>query len=819
MTDELADRLQPHHLDMLRRESVITDDVILARGYRTITQPDELAKLGFTPKQRQVPGLLLPLHPTDGGDPALYIYRPDSPRKVADRKTGAVRVLKYEAPAGSGTRIDCPPPCQADLGNPRVDLWITEGQKKADSLASKGLCAIALLGVWNWKGKNADGGTTFLADWDYVALKGRHVHIVYDSDVMTKTGVQLAMRRLTEHLQRKGAQVDTIYLPQANGHKVGVDDYFAEGHTLQDLQGLIEAPRPTPQAAAPAIEILDMAPPTIRRPLSLVEGHGYAATWLYVRKTVTEALDEKTGQIIVYPQPVSVTGQELYVVRDDGRIYGPGGDQPLEELPIDVLLPEIPQAAKLWSKAGVMRYRAGQHADPLELFGRVVDTVDHFLDFSRSLADQRTMAEMLACYILHTYLLDAFQVTSFLWPNGDRGAGKTQTITLVADLAYLGQLVLAGGSFAALRDLADYGALLAFDDAENLSDPKQADPDKRTLLLAGNRKGAVVPLKELDGDKKWRTRYVDAFCPRCFSAIRIPDPVLASRTIVVPLIRTADKAKANRDPKNAKDWLHDLAQLRDDLWAFGLRFLTAVQDHADAVNHAARLMGRNLEPWRPILTVAHLLDALDTKGTLVREYTVKDSDGSEAPQQLALFQRLENVSVAYQGDRAQLETSDNTVLVLRAIARLALAQANQGQVSQVSKCAKYVETVVFSVQQLREAFDALAEEEDMDVDWMGDERRRAQRLGKVLQRLRVHKPPRSGGKGSRLWMLTQSELQGHMDAYGLTIARESESQKTLGTLGDSAHLAQGGLDDAPPDHPPTHMPASDDDDDDPLEVF
>jgi hypothetical protein len=43
-------------------------------------------------------------------------------------------------------------------------------------------------------------------------------------------------------------------------------------------------------------------------------------------------------------------------------------------------------------------------------------------------------------------------------------------------MAYLGQLILAGGSFASLRDLADYGATLAFDDAENISDPNRPTP-------------------------------------------------------------------------------------------------------------------------------------------------------------------------------------------------------------------------------------------------------------------------------------------------------------------------------------------------------
>jgi hypothetical protein len=106
---------------------------------------------------------------------------------------------------------------------------------------------------------------------------------------------------------------------------------------------------------------------------------------------------------------------------------------------------------------------------------------------------------------------------------------------LVARLGYLGQVILAGGTYAALRDLAEYGATLCFDDAENLADPRKSDPDKWALLLAGNRKGAVVPVKEPEGKNGWRIRNVSAYCPKVFSAIRLPDPVLSRRTIVLPL--------------------------------------------------------------------------------------------------------------------------------------------------------------------------------------------------------------------------------------------------------------------------------------------
>jgi hypothetical protein len=656
--------LSPKHQAMLEA-SAITEDVILARGYKTITDGGELRALGFSPAQCRVPGLLLPLHTTDGEN-SLYIYRPDNPRALEEKRKGKKpdgtypnRVIKYEAPKGSGTRLDCPPHCFPMLGDPAIPLWITEGQKKADSLASLGLCAVALLGVWNWKGKNDVGGITFLADWDYIALKDRDVRMVFDTDLLTKSGVMQALQRLNEHLQRKGANVTVVYLPNGpSGEKWGVDDYLAAGHTLQDLEALIQAPRPAPQAAPDVIELLDVAPKTIRRPLALIDKRGFAATWLHAKVTKKETLSPK-GDIIRHNPPIEIKEQRLFAIRDDGLIFGDGGHKALEELGIEVHLPEIPPGDKLWSTAGVKAYAAGTHPQHAEVFNRVVDTVDRFIDFDRSLADQRTMAEMVGCYILATYFLDAFQVIGFLWPNGDRGSGKTHLLLVVTELAYLGQLILAGGTFASLRDLADYGACLGFDDAENMSDPRKTDPDKRALLLAGNRRGATVPLKELAGDKTWKTRYVNAFCPRLFSAIRLPDAILASRTIIIPLIRTPDRYRANVDPLDYTVWPHDRRALIDDLWALAVGNIKDLPGWDSKVEKEARLAGRALQPWRAILAVAGWLDANGVEG---------------------LWQRMEALSVDYQSERVDLEVSDYTALVIRAMIEYAVtnvAKSNQ----------------------------------------------------------------------------------------------------------------------------------------------
>jgi len=760
--------LSDKHLRTLRDESAISEAVIKARGYWTATEAAELETLDFAPAQRRVPALVLPIWTPDGRNGASVI-RSDAPRTFDQKDkprlpdgTYPQRVLKYECPKGDAARLDCPPPCQPQMGDPSVPLWITEGQKKADSLASRGFCAIALLGVWNWRGKNDLGGLTVVADWEAVALKNRDVRIVFDSDVMRKPEVQHALKRLTAFLQNRGARVTAVYLPHGEHGKQGVDDFFAAGHTAADLAALIEAPRPQPQPAAPTVELLDAEPGAIRRPLCLIDGRAYAATWLHVRVTKTETVN-KAGEIIRLDPPEVTTGLRLFVIRDDGRTFGDGADADLDALGADVHLPEIPPADKLLSARGIKAYRAGRRPDAADVFGRVADVIDRFIDFNRSLAPQRTMAELQAAYVLATYFLDAFNVIGFMWPNGDRGSGKTQDLIVMCELGYLGAVILAGGSYASLRDLADYGAMLAFDDAENLSNPKQTDPDKRALLLAGNRRGNTVPVKELAADKIWRTRHVNTFCPRLFSATRLPDEILSSRTIVVPLIRTTDRYRANADPLEYNLWPHDRRQLIDDLWGLALAHLAELPQYEAQANALARLTGRNLEPWRAILAVALWLDDHGTTG---------------------IFERLEALSVAYQEERVDLEVGDLTGVVIRALCRYAVTAVRAVNVETLT------ESFSFGTSAIAKLAKELAEEIEADID---PESITARRVGRVLGKMRLRADRTAKRKG---WRITVGDILGWLTAYGIEPPEEFANLQTaplpingiVGTNGTTAQL-------------------------------
>jgi uncharacterized protein DUF3854 len=223
--------LLEQHIQFLHLRAV-ADDVARERGYRSALKKSEVRDFGFGPTQQLVPTLVLPVHSVLR-TVASYQLRPDTPRL---NESGKAR--KYEMKSGGLILLDVHPRLNRVPGggsqvpliaNPAVPLFVTEGIPKADSAISIGLVCIALLGVWNWRGSNAAGGKTVLPDWESVALKGRVVLIVFDSDVMENRKVYSAQTRLKAFLESRGAIVRLIYLSSGgHGEKVGLDDFIAQ---------------------------------------------------------------------------------------------------------------------------------------------------------------------------------------------------------------------------------------------------------------------------------------------------------------------------------------------------------------------------------------------------------------------------------------------------------------------------------------------------------------------------------------------------------------------------------------------------------------
>lgn len=557
--------------------------------------------------------------------------------------------------------------------------------------------------------------------------------IVRDAEGKTRASDQGTLssaeerRRVSRELARQLGDEDSDKWHQL------IEDKWSE---LLDEQRRCREQMATGSAESVAVEtvqLLDSAPPILRRPLTLIDGRAYAAAWLNVQRTTSRSVDPKTGAIVDHDPPLVSVESVMMIVRDDGQSFAEvplPGTRPLSEMGLDVRLPAPVPPGREWSGAGVKRFLSGERPDPAEVFGRVVSVIDRFVDFARSIASQEIMCEMVACYVFATYMLEALNVMGYLWSTGEKGSGKTVLLIVVTELGYLGQLVLAGSSYPCLRDLADYGATLGFDDAEEVMDVRRTDPDKRTLLLAGNRRGATIAVKELVGEK-WETRHVNTFCPRQFSAIRLPDDVLGSRSIITPLVRSGDPRRAKANPMDPVDWPTERRRLVDDLWAVGLAHLAEIPKYDRLAAEHAKLCGRQLDPWR---------------GILARAFWLEDRHGVKG-----LYERMEKLSQDYQAERGDIEETDRTRVLFRALLRLSKEWTNE-------------ECRTIQPKTVSDAMNDIARDEDLaDPDKPFTTPRK---VGWLLKRHRFKKSAERSEKG-KLWEMTREEIVKAASAYGV----------------------------------------------------
>src|SRR5215213_4832243 len=216
----------------ITEESAIDPAVALERGYYLEKKKRGLEQLGFKRSQQRTPAIVIPRFSPSGESIPPQI-KPDEPR--IEEANGKRRAIKYETPAGSEARLSTPPRVRTLMRDPATALFVTEGDKKADALASAGEAVIALQGVECWRSRK---------DWEHVALYGREVIVAFDADAMVNPHVQRAIQSLAAFLHERGAVVRYLNWPERyRGTKTSVDDYLAAGGTIQELQSwLVEHP-------------------------------------------------------------------------------------------------------------------------------------------------------------------------------------------------------------------------------------------------------------------------------------------------------------------------------------------------------------------------------------------------------------------------------------------------------------------------------------------------------------------------------------------------------------------------------------------------
>ena len=211
-------KLSDAHQKMLFEESGIDPAIETERGTFTAHRGKDVPQEhGWLPTK---PALVFPVHTLDGG--IFCRLRLDNPG----------RYPRYMQPKGHPNRLDVHPRQHERIRHAGDMRYITEGEKKVGAGVSHGLLMVGLSGVWNGQKDNE-----LIPDWFLLPLEGERYSITFDSDIASNPNVQMAADRQARLLREQGAEVFITLLPPApDGGKQGLDDFFANGGTVQEIE-------------------------------------------------------------------------------------------------------------------------------------------------------------------------------------------------------------------------------------------------------------------------------------------------------------------------------------------------------------------------------------------------------------------------------------------------------------------------------------------------------------------------------------------------------------------------------------------------------
>jgi len=254
-----------------------------------------------------------------------------------------------------------------------------------------------------------------------------------------------------------------------------------------------------------------------------------------------------------------------------------------------------------WSHQSIEAFLLDEGVNIQELYLSIVSIFREYIDFGDD-----HWYYFMACWVFGTYFHRLFEAFPYVHLNGTMESGKTKTLVLTAALSFNGELSFNSTAAYMTRTIHNNHATCCIDEAERLRGSR--DEDSQTLIgmyNSGYKKGQYSGKCEQVGKGKiWKTVQFEAYSPKMFASIKGLEGSLVSRC--VPIIMTRS---ANPEIKNRELNLNDpfLKETRDKLYIAMLKCSPAVKGVYEGITDD-EILGREWELWKPILTIATLID-------------------------------------------------------------------------------------------------------------------------------------------------------------------------------------------------------------------
>lgn len=422
---------------------------------------------------------------------------------------------------------------------------------------------------------STSGAGTFKEHWIKKFDKIDNIYVCYDTDKAGKEGAL----KVAGYFKDK---VKLVELPHDEGEKVDVTDYFiAQKHKKSGLQKLLDK-------AKPVKIIEDFTLTTGGNSASVHPSVDFLNGSLYFSFRLQIKSEDKISKELVI-----IGSKNKKAVVDGGKFKIDGEIIKLRNVA------SIPGDRSRWDPSDIQKYLDGKlPITPSRVYIEIKETLNRFVDFK-----QEKDADVIALWIIGSYLFPVFDAYPYLYLVGVKRSGKTKTLLLIERLAFNAIMASDLTSPVLFRLVEAKRSTVALDESEQLSD-KTRKQDLRLILNAGYKRGAPAYRARKLKSGAFSLEVFEVYSPKGIANISGMDSVLEDRALTLTMVRTNNKDKGNLAvTQKAEDWSY----LRSLLYVFALENADKIYNIYNDDPSVNELLNRQNELWRPLLSITKVI--------------------------------------------------------------------------------------------------------------------------------------------------------------------------------------------------------------------
>lgn len=165
---------------------------------------------------------------------------------------------------------------------------------------------------------------------------------------------------------------------------------------------------------------------------------------------------------------------------------------------------------------------------------------------------------VIAAWILHTWTLERFDTTPYLFFYGVFESGKSRALELLQELGFRAWLATGITTATLYRAVEEWRPSLLLDESETFINR----PEISGLLNAGYRRNTIVPRQTQNADGSYETEWFDLFCPKAIAGTEDILRTTKSRCVTFKMAKATRPIPIFIDKERARTLRNKLLQYR-----------------------------------------------------------------------------------------------------------------------------------------------------------------------------------------------------------------------------------------------------------------